>query len=67
MIFNKNLPTSMRAVGAKVVRAFASVLHKCTSSVRTVFTSQQYAATTRAVFTGSATKFGSCYLEQHGK
>lgn len=24
MIFNKNLPTSMRVVGAKVVRAFAS-------------------------------------------
>lgn len=25
MIFNKNLPTSMRIVGAKVVRAFGSV------------------------------------------
>lgn len=26
MIFNKNLPTSMRIVGAKVVRTFGSVL-----------------------------------------
>lgn len=37
MIFNKNLPTSMRVVGAKVVRAFASVLHRCVIRLHRVY------------------------------
>lgn len=44
MIFNKNLPTSMRVVGAKVVRAFAGVHASLVSSVCVVFSGQRHVA-----------------------
>lgn len=48
MIFNKNLPMSMRVVGARVVRAFASVHAALVSSVCIVFSSQRHVAIVRS-------------------
>lgn len=48
MIFNKNLPTSMHVVGARVVRAFTSVHAALVSSVCIVFSSQRHVAIVRS-------------------
>lgn len=48
MIFNKNLPTSMRVVGAKVVRAFASAHAALVLSVCVVFSGQRHVAIVRS-------------------
>lgn len=48
MIFNKNLPTSMRVVGARVVRALAGFYAAFVSSVCIVFSSQRHVAIVRS-------------------